>query len=147
MDISLPLSFILISKKMFLAVNTLGTTSEEKEAAKKLLELLELEMPRNALDRESIEICTPLIRLVEASLLEIKTNGGKLDHSIIGMLQSAANLADILDNTQNPMPSGPDNDERSDSARAEILSSLAHEIMDSGLVQLPVISRSRNLTR
>jgi hypothetical protein len=125
----------------------LTSIEDEKAAASRMLEVLEGQMPPQKSDRESVVIAAPLIRLVEASLLEIQAHGGKLDSSIIGMLSNASNLADILERTQTEKPSGEYNVQTSHNARAEILATLADDIMESGLVALPVISRRRNIAR
>jgi hypothetical protein len=124
----------------------LDTVQQQKATATALLETLRGEMPEDMHSREAVEIESPVLRLLEASLLEIETNGGKIDPQMIGMLSTAGNLADVLDHVW-PKDRDKDPSYFAKPDIAQICGEMAEQLMSSGLVALPVVSPARGVAR
>jgi hypothetical protein len=122
------------------APKNLGSSQGESAEATRLLRMIEDYLPKD----DDTLVRNSVIRMTELALKEIEKNGGKVSASLIGMLSHSEDLADILlDLNEKKNPEFEEAVEK----RSDFAGALAHEILQSGLVELPVFSRGRSLGR
>jgi hypothetical protein len=119
----------------------------EKAAAARLLETYYghmSETPGHGYSEKDMSVVltsSPVLKIAELSLLQIRERGGRVDPALVGMLSNAAKLEDLLHHAD------PNLEKRSGAPShrdaATLISTMADEITMSGLVALPVISRER----
>jgi hypothetical protein len=114
--------------------------SGEADEAKAILKWIAKHQPKD--DGDTVTR-TPIIRLAEAGLEEIAKHGGKFDPLFIGQLCATEDLADIQGHVAAHDKSWVEAME----TRSELANTIAHAIVDAGLVELPIISRSRSVAK
>jgi len=117
----------------------------EKAAAAHMLERYRGFLPENPDDADYLQVRSPVLKLAEMALLEIKEHGGRIDPVLIGMLSNASKLEEIQHDLSLKQPKYEKDSPSSHAAGANILAELADELMMSGLVSLPVIARKRGM--